>query len=202
MNMIKIFSGMVLMALLFVLPTAAQTQGTDSTGQNTGAVPQTTDTTSATDTLSQKSVDDLRKDLQETNKQFSALRKEALKDIALSEMSDKWNKKLDSIMIAQDPTTKDKYAQRDKIAAEFEKARKDNKKEEMQKAQLDYKNIMLDIQKIQQKVLEDDSLRTEYQSVEDAILNKMSQINPQAPVLKKKIEDISVAIRSKQEPKQ
>ena len=67
----------------------------------------------------------------------------------------------------------------------------------MQKAQLAYKYIMLEIQKIQQKVLEEDSLRTEYQGVEDDIMNNMVEINPQAPELKKKIEDISAAIRSK-----
>jgi chromosome segregation ATPase len=197
MNITKIFSGMVFMSALLCLPVFAQTQGTDSSTQSSGAVPQVTDTTSA-DTLSKKSIDELRKDLAETNKQFSAIRKEALKDITVSELSDKWNKKLDSLMLAKDPTTKEKFTQRDKIAGDFEKARKENKKEDMQKAQLAYKDVMLDIQKIQQKVLEDDSLRAEYQGVEDAIMNKMAQLNPKAPELKKKIEDISAAIRSKQ----
>mgnify|MGYP001329868886 CR=1 FL=1 len=196
MNIIKIFSALVLLSVLFLLPVSVQAQTADSTTQTTSVAAQASDTTSA-DTLSQKSIDELRKDLAETNKQFSAIRREALKDAAVNEISEKWNKKLDSLMLAQDPTTKDRFAQRDQIAADFEKARKENKKEDMQKAQLAYKDVMLEIQKIQQKVLEDDSLRTEYQGVEDAIMNKMVEINPQAPELKKKIEDISAAIRSK-----
>lgn len=191
---------MVLMFVLFMVPVSAQDQGADTTSQKANApVAQVTDTssTAATDTLSQKSVDDLRKDLVEVNKQFNALRKEALKDIAVSEMSDKWNKKLESVMIEKDSTAKSKFAERDKISADFEAARKANNKEEMLNQQKAYRDVMLDIQRIQQKVLEDDSLRTEYQSVEDAIMNKMVEINPQAPELKKKIEEISVAIQSK-----
>jgi hypothetical protein len=197
MNKIKIFSGMVLMFVLFLIPVSAQDQGTDTTGQATDAPAAQTTDAGDTDTLSQKSVEDLRKDLAEVNKQYGALRKEALKDIAISELSDKWNKKLESVMIEKDSTAKAKFAERDKISADFETARKANDKDEMRKQQEAYRDVMLDIQKIQQKVLEDDSLRAEYKSVEDAIMNKMVEINPEAPELKQKIEDISVAIQSK-----
>ncbi|MEJ2616337.1 MAG: hypothetical protein P8Z35_15375 [Ignavibacteriaceae bacterium] len=125
---------------------------------------------------------------QQISQRIQSVQQKALADSEIAEKSKIFSDKLDSAIIKENPSDKEKLAKRDKIISNFQDAQQKGDKEKMLKLQQDYKNISMELQVHQQKVMENEELRKEGIELNNELLKKMTSIDPGVPKLMKRLE--------------
>jgi len=138
---------------------------------------------------------DSTKDLQQTymeyqqiSQRLQTVQQKALADSEIAEKSKSFSSKLDSVMIKENPSDKEKLAKRDEIINNFQNAQQKGDKEKMQQLQQDYKTISMELQAHQRKVMENEKLQEEGTELNNELIQKMTSIDPGVPKLIDRLE--------------
>lgn len=137
---------------------------------------------------STKNLQQFYTEYQQISQRLQSIQQKALADSEIAIKSKRFSAKLDSAMIKENPSDKEKIAKRDKIINNFQDAQQKGDNEKMMKLQQDYKNIASELQAHQQKVMENEVLRQEGVELNNELLQKMTNIDPDVPKLIQRIE--------------
>ncbi len=125
---------------------------------------------------------------QQITQRLQSIQQQALADSEIAERGKNFSKKLDSAMVKANPEVKEKIEKRDNIINNFEDAQQKGDKETMLRLQQDFKSISQDLQVNQQKVMENEKLREEGKELNDALVQRMTNIDPEVPQLIARLE--------------
>ena len=137
---------------------------------------------------STKNLQKVYSEYQQISQRLQSVQQQALADSVLAEKGKNFSRNLDSAMIKDDPSAKEKISKRDKIINGFQEAQKNGDNEKLMKLQQDYKSIIQELQVHQQKAMENEKLQQEGKELNDALVQKMTKIDPQVPQLIARLE--------------
>ena len=137
---------------------------------------------------STKNLQQFYMEYQQISQRLQSVQQKALADSEIATKSKRFSDKLDSAIIKENPSDKEKIVKRDKIIDNFQDAQQKGDKEKMMKLQQDYKTISMELQVHQQKVMENEKLRNEGIELNNELVQKMTNIDPGVPKLIERLE--------------
>jgi hypothetical protein len=116
------------------------------------------------------------------------LQQQALLDSGIAQQGARFSNKLDSAMVKQNPSIKEKLKKRDKIIDSFTEAQKNGNEEKMLELQKQLQSVTDELQTHQQVALKDKKLQDEGEKLGEAVVKKMTEIDPQVPDMLARLE--------------
>ena len=135
-----------------------------------------------------KNLQQIYMEYQQINQKLQSVQQQAMADSEIAEKSRKFSDKLDSAMVKENPSDKGKLEKRNEIINNFQEAQKTGDKEKMMKLQQDYKSVSQELMVHQQKVMENEKLQKEGKELNNVLVQKMTQIDPEVPNLIGRLE--------------
>lgn len=135
-----------------------------------------------------KNLQQVYMEYQQISQRLQSIQQQAMADSEIAEKSKKFSDKLDSAMVKENPSDKEKLEKRNEIINNFQEAQQSGDKEKMMKYQQDYKSISQELMVHQQKVMENVKLRKEGKELNNVLVQKMTKIDPEVPNLIGKLE--------------
>jgi len=117
------------------------------------------------------------------SQKLMSIQQQALSDSEIAKQSTTFGKKLDSAMVEETPSIKQKLEKRDEIIDNFQEAQENGNQDKILKLQEDYKSISGELQVHQQNALQDENLRKEGEELNEKVIQKMTDIEPDVPKL-------------------
>lgn len=117
------------------------------------------------------------------NQQLQQLQQQAMADEKIAEKGEALDKKMTAAMVVNNPQIQETLDQRDKIISQYETAQQSGDQQTLMQLGQQFQSISQKIQVEQQKVMQNPELQTEMLEFESMVMNKMEEINPNAPQL-------------------
>ncbi|MDO8548653.1 MAG: hypothetical protein Q7S39_00685 [Ignavibacteria bacterium] len=153
---------------------------------------------SAQDTTNQNGEKEkIIKEYQEISGRLMDLQKQALSDLEIAKQAEVFSQNLEAEMVRQDSSIKQKLNRRDEIVDSYEKG---GDEVEMLKLQQEFQGITQQLMIHQQKVMENNNeIREEGKNLEEALFEKMKELDPEVPKLVARLETLGNQIRGLEE---
>ena len=128
---------------------------------------------------------------QEISQQLEGVQKQALEDEKIQKQSEEFTQELKTEMIRQDSSVEGKISRQEKLMEEYKKAQASGSKEEMTAIQQKFQGVSQDLQSVQQKALQNPELVKERDEFNNALIAKMTEIEPKTPDLLAQLQSLS-----------
>jgi hypothetical protein len=124
------------------------------------------------------------------------VQQQALSDIEIAKKTNEFSAKVDSEMVRQDPLAHEKLEQRNDIVDNYEAAEKTGDSAKMEEIRRKFQSLSQELIALQQKALQKDELRQEGEKLEKAVLDKMTDIDPEVPKLIARLETLGSELQN------
>jgi hypothetical protein len=151
----------------------------------------------AQDTTNEKENQKIIGEYKEISNRLMDLQKQALSDLEIAKQAELFSKNLEIEMVKQDFSVKQKLDRREEIVDKYEKG---GDEVEMLKLQQEFQDITKELMVHQQKVMDTNAeLKEEGKKLEDALFEKMKELDPEVPLLVARLETLGNRIRGLEE---
>ncbi|MFO7444864.1 MAG: hypothetical protein R6W90_00790 [Ignavibacteriaceae bacterium] len=197
----KKIKNLVVILTLITIPVIAQ-DTTDTaidsidTGKpdTTGTLPDTTNI--SPDTLEQGvNIQEIYQEYSEISQRLQAIQQQAISDIEVAGKTQEFTDKLESEMVKQDSSARSKMDRRNSIVDEFQQAEQEGNSDKMTKLQEEFQSLNNELQPLQQRALENNDLKEEGMALEEAVFNKMKDIDPEVPQLFARLQTLGAQLQ-------
>lgn len=127
---------------------------------------------------------------QQISQELQSVQVKAFSDKDISSRSDKFNHELEKEMIKQDATIKGKLKKKDEIIDAFKTAETNGDQNKMTALKQKFQGISKDLQIAQQKAMKNPKLLKDSKIFQDALVAKMTKIEPKTPQLIARLESL------------
>lgn len=133
----------------------------------------------------------LYQEYQEVNQQLELIQAQAFQDPEVSELAEGFSDYIEEKMVEMNPEAEKLMSDRDAMIQEIQVAQMEDDQEKAQELQQNYQQINGQIQGIQQQVFQNPDVIERQQEIENIVINKMIEIEPETEILLERIQEIS-----------
>lgn len=145
-----------------------------------------------------QSQEELFEEYNQLNQQLQQIQQQALADEEIASMSEELSNKIEAAMIKENPDLESDISRRNELVEEFDKSINSASEEELESIRNEYAEINQKIQPVQQQMIEKEEFLAQVQSIEQAMVDKMEEINPETPQLMKRLNELVAKLQSQQ----
>lgn len=134
----------------------------------------------------------------EINVQLQQIQQQALADKEIESMNRQFSEKIESVIIKENPELETSIEKRNELIDKFEASRETASQEKLDELKTEFDLVAQELQAAQQDVIQREEFRNELKEIEDAVINKMEEINPETPALFAKMNELGGKLQKMQ----
>lgn len=142
--------------------------------------------------------EDLYEEYMQINVQLQQIQQQALADKKIESMNRQFSEKLESVIIKENPELETSIKKRNELIDKFEASRETASQEKLDELKTEFEMVAQELQTAQQNVIQRDEFKKELKDIEDAVINKMEEINPETPALFAKMNELGGKLQKMQ----
>lgn len=132
------------------------------------------------------------------NVQLQQIQQQALADKEIESMNRQFSEKIESVIIKENPELETSIEKRNELIDKFEASRETASQEKLDQLKAEFDLVAQELQTAQQDVIQRDEFKKELKEIEDAVINKMEEINPETPALFAKMNELGGKLQKMQ----
>lgn len=147
---------------------------------------------------SAQSQEEMFEEYNQLNQQLQQIQQQALADKEIASLSEQFSTKLEAAMIKENPEIESAISRRNELVEKFDKSVNSATDEELESIRNEYTEVNQKIQPVQEQMMQKEEFQAEVQNIEQAMVNKMEEINPETPQLMKRLNELVAELQAQQ----